>query len=137
MTRIVMRWSPDRTFVVTADGGYATPELAVLAPKTPRRLTVVSLFYRDANLGEPPPEYSGKGRPRVKGKDLPSPAEVVAGVERRQALEVAWYGGGRRRVEAVTGTGLWYKSGRPLVGLRWVFVHDKSGTHRDSYFFTT
>jgi hypothetical protein len=137
MIRILMRWVPDRTFVVTADGGYATHELAELAAKTPRRLTLVSLFYPDANPVEPPPEYSGKGRPRVKGKDLPSPAEVVAGVEQRQALEVAWYGGGRRRVETVTGTGPWYKSGRPLVGLRWVFVHDLSGTHRDSYFFTT
>src|SRR4051794_32367238 len=137
MIRILMRWCPDRTFVITADGGYATHELAELAATTPRRLTLVSLFYPDANLAEPPPEYSGKGRPRVKGKDLPSPAEVVAGVEKRQTLEVAWYGGGRRRVETVTGTGLWYKSGRPLVGLRWVFVHDLSGTHRDSYFFTT
>ena len=81
MVRILMRWFPDRTFVVTADGGYATHELAELAAKTPRRLTLVSLFYPDANLVEPPPEYSGKGRPRVKGKDLPSPAEVVA--ERR------------------------------------------------------
>jgi DDE superfamily endonuclease len=137
MIRILMRWFPDRTFVVTADGGYATHELAELAAKTPRRLTLVSLFYPDANLVEPPPEYSGKGRPRVKGKDLPSPAEVVAGVEPRPAQEVAWYGGGRRRVETVTGTGFWYKSGRPLVELRWVFVHDLSGTHRDSYFFTT
>jgi hypothetical protein len=137
LVRILMRWFPDRTFVVTADGGYATHELAELAARSSRRLTLVSLFYPDANLVEPPPEYSGKGRPRVKGKDLPSPAEVVAGVEQRQALEVAWYGGGRRRVQSVTGTGLWYKSGRPPVGPRWVFVHDKSGTHRDSYFFTT
>jgi hypothetical protein len=137
MVRILRRWFPDRPFVVTADGGYATHELAELAAKAPRRLTLVSLFYPDANLVEPAPEYSGKGRPRVKGEDLPSPAEVVEGTRSRQALEVAWYGGGRRRVEAVTGTGLWYKSGRPLVELRWVFVHDLSGTHRDSYFFTT
>jgi hypothetical protein len=137
MIRILMRWSPDRSFVVTADGGYATHELAELAAKTPQRLTLVSLFYPDANLVEPAPEYSGKGRPRVKGKGLPSPAEVVEGTQPRKALEVGWYGGGRRRVETVTGTGLWYKSGRPLVGLRWAFVHDLSGTHRDSYFFTT
>jgi len=52
-------------------------------------------------------------------------------------LEVAWYGGGRRRVEVVTGTGHWYKSGRPLVAVRWVFVRDLTGTHRDEYFFTT
>src|SRR5256885_9106656 len=58
----------------------------------------------DANLVAPPPDYSGKGRPRVKGDDLPDPAAVVRDAEARQALEVAWYGGGRRRVEVVTGT---------------------------------
>ena len=77
MVRILKRWFPDRTFVVTADGGYASHELAELAARTPRQWTLVSLFYPDANLVEPPPPYSGKGRPRVKGKDLPSPAEVV------------------------------------------------------------
>jgi hypothetical protein len=137
MVRILTRWFPDRTFVVAADGNYATHELAELAARAPQRLILVSLFYAAANLVQPPPKYSGKGRPRVKGKDLPSPAEVVADAKPRQTLEVAWYGGGRRRVEVVTGTGLWYKSGRPLVDLRWVFVHDLSGTHRDEYFFTT
>ncbi len=34
-------------------------------------------------------------------------------------------------------TGHWYKSGRGLVPRRWVFVRDRSGTHRDEYFFTT
>lgn len=68
---------------------------------------------------------------------MPDPAKVVQDTPQRPALEVAWYGGGRRRVEVVTGTGLWYKKTRPLVPLRWVFVHDLTGTHRDSYFFTT
>ncbi|AGA29047.1 IS701 family transposase [Singulisphaera acidiphila] len=137
LVRVLMRWFPDRTLVVTADGGYATHELAELAARTPKRLTLVSLFYPDANLVEPPPQYAGLGRPRVKGAKLPGPAEVVKGSQQRQALEVAWYGGGRRRVETVTGTGLWYKGGRPLVNVRWVFVHDRDGTHRDGYFFTT
>jgi len=137
MIRILMRWFPERSFVVTADGNYATHELAELAARAPRRLTLVSLFYANANLVQPKPEYSGSGRPRKKGKDLPSPAEIVESTKQRQALKVAWYGGGQRRVEVVTGTGLWYKSGRPLVNLRWVFVHDLSGTHRDGYFFTT
>jgi hypothetical protein len=137
MIRILMRWLPDRTFVITADGGYATHELAELAARTPRRLTLVSLFYPNANLVEPPPPYSGVGRPRVKGKDLPSPAEVVEATKHRKILQVGWYGGGRRKVEVVTGDGRWCKSGRPLVEVRWVFVHDLSGTHRDEYFFTT
>jgi hypothetical protein len=139
MVRILKRWFPDRTIVVAADGGYASHELAELTARTSRNWTLVSLFYPDANLVEPPPPYSGKGRPRIKGKDLPSPAEVVENTKRRQTLVVAWYGGGRRRVEIVTGTGLWYKKGRrrSLVSLRWVFVHDLTGTHRDQYFFTT
>ena len=42
-----------------------------------------------------------------------------------------------RRVATADGTGGWYKSGAGLVPLRWVFVRDLSGTHRDEYFFTT
>jgi hypothetical protein len=37
----------------------------------------------------------------------------------------------------VTGSGQWYRSGAGLAALRWVWVHDCSGTHRDEYFFTT
>jgi hypothetical protein len=33
--------------------------------------------------------------------------------------------------------GLWYKSGRGLVPLRWAFVRDLTGTHRDESFFAT
>jgi hypothetical protein len=50
---------------------------------------------------------------------------------------VRWYGGGTRLVSLAGGTGHWYKSGRGLVPLRWVFVRDREGTHRDEYFYTT
>jgi hypothetical protein len=50
---------------------------------------------------------------------------------------VAWYGGGRREVTAATGTGHWYKAGRGLVPVRWVYVHDRTGTHRDEYLYAT
>jgi DDE superfamily endonuclease len=137
MLRILIRWFPDRTFVCSADGNYAAHELAEVAAANPRRLTFVSKFYPDANLFEPPPPYSGQGRPRVKGRELPKPAQVVHDTPKRPALTVAWYGGERRRVEVVTGSGWWYKGGRPLIAVRWVFVRDRTGTHRDEYFFTT
>jgi DDE superfamily endonuclease len=137
MLRVLVRWFPGRRFVCTADGNYATHELAELAARDPDRLTYVSKFYPNANLVAPPPPYSGRGRPRVKGDDLPDPAAVVRDTATRPTLEVAWYGGGRRRVAVVTGAGLWYQGGRPLVPVRWVFVHDLTGTHRDEYFFTT
>jgi hypothetical protein len=135
--RIRRRWFPDRALVVTADGHSATHELAELAARAPRWLTWVSWFDPDAHLVGPPPESAGQGRPRVTGTDLPGPAEVVTGAEPRQALGVPWYGGGRRRVETMTGTGLWSRSGRRRVERRRVFVHDLSGTHRESSFFTT
>jgi hypothetical protein len=140
MLRILIRWFPDRRFVCCADGNYAAHELAEVAAVHPQRLTLVSKFYPHANLFEPPPPVPGKRpahRPRKKGKELPAPAQVVREATKRPVLTVAWYGGERRRVEVVTGTGSWYRSGRPLVPVRWVFVRDRSGTHRDEYFFTT
>src|SRR5262245_16028891 len=140
MLRILSRWFPDRRFVCCADGNYAAHELAEVAAASPQRLTLVSKFYPHANLFEPPPPVPGKRpapRPRKKGKELPDPAEVVRQTPQPPVLSVAWYGGGRRRVEVVTGVGLWYRSGRPLVPVRWVFVRDRSGSHRDEYFFTT
>jgi hypothetical protein len=133
---VLLRWFPRRRFLLTGDGNYATHELARFAARQGERLTLVSPFYADANLYEPPPPYTGRGRPRVKGAKLPTPQEVVTRSE-RIAWNVAWYGGGRRDVEVVTGTGHWYKAGQGLVALRWVFVHDVTGTHRDGYFLTT
>jgi hypothetical protein len=140
MLKVVLRWFPDRHFVFAGDGGYGTHELARTAAKRPQRLTLVSRFYADANLYEPPPVPPGKKpacRPRVKGAKLPSPAQVVAKTKERQKLNVAWYGGGRRDVEVVTGTAHWYRAGEGLTQVLWVYVHDCTGTHRDDYFFTT
>jgi hypothetical protein len=137
---VLLRWFPDRQFVCAADSNYATHDLAALAARHARRLTYVSHFYAAANLYEPPPPVAGKqpaGRPRKKGAKLPSPAAVVQHATRRQRLNVAWYGGGRRDVEVVSATGHWYQAGRPLVAVVWVWVHDCTGTHRDEYFFTT
>jgi hypothetical protein len=134
---VLLRWFPDRHFIASADGNYATHEVARLAARYPRRLTYVSHFYADANLYEPPPAYGGRGRPRRKGRKVPTPEQAVAAARRRRRLTVAWYGGGRRDVAVVTGTGQWYKSGQDLVPVRWVFVHDETGTHRDEYFFST
>ena len=39
MLLVLMRWFPDRKFVATADGNYATHELAELASRYSRRLT--------------------------------------------------------------------------------------------------
>ena len=140
LLRVLLRWFPQRSFHCAADGNFATHGLARLAGRYPERLTYLSHFYADANLYEPAPPVVGKkpaGRPRKKGRKLPAPAEVVKQAKHRQRLNVAWYGGGRRDVEVVTGTAHWYEAGAPLVAVLWVWVHDCTGTHRDEYFFTT
>jgi hypothetical protein len=136
---VLSHWFPERHFVCSADGNFATHDLARFAARHRRRLTLVSLFYADAALYAPPPAPTGakrKGRPRVKGARQPSPAAVVAGAS-RQRLKVAWYGGGRRDIAVVSGTGQWYRAGDGLVAVKWVYVEDRTGTHRPQYFFTT
>jgi len=137
---VLLRWFRQRRFVLTGDGDYATHELARFSARRRGRLTLVSKFYPNANLYEPAPVIQGKrpaNRPRKKGAKLPTPQEVVTTSKRTRLKKVAWYGGGIRNVEVVQGTGHWYKSGHGLVAVRWVFVRDLSGTHRDEYFMTT
>jgi hypothetical protein len=133
---VLLRWFPQRRFVLAGDGNYGSHEMARFASGRRGRLCLVSKFYPDARLYEPAPAYSGHGRPRVKGAKLPTPQEEVAR-SRRSHRNVAWYGGGRRDVACVSGAGHWYKAGEGLVLVLWVFVHDESGSHRDEYFFTT
>jgi hypothetical protein len=136
LLRLLLLRFPDRTFVFAGDSGYGTHAVARFCCRHRTRLTLVSKLHPDANLFDPPPPYAGTGRPRVKGARVPKPRQAAATAPRTR-LTVVWYGGGTRRVEAATGTGHWYKGGAGLVPIRWVFVHDATGTHRDEYLFTT
>jgi hypothetical protein len=136
LVAVLLRWFPRRHFVLVGDAGYGTHEVARFCLARRERLALVSKLHPEANLFEPPPPYTGKGRPRAKGAALPKPSQAVAGARLRRAV-VRWYGGGTRLVSLTGGSGHWYKSGRGLVPLRWVFVRDREGTHRDEYFYTT
>lgn len=116
LLRLVLRWFPDRQFLFAGDQNYGSHDMATLAPRSQGRLHLVSKFYPDARLYDPPPPYGGHYRPRVKGAKRPTPEEVVLQTPRRR-LNVAWYGGGRREVEVVSGTGYWYKAGEGLVAV--------------------
>jgi hypothetical protein len=135
----LMRWFPQRHFIFVGDSGYGTSETARFCHTHRRHLTLVSKFYSDAALYEPPPLRTRGtiGRPRVKGQKLASPQEVVAHTANRTPLTVAWYGGTMRDIEVITGTGHWYRIGEDLVAVRWVYVRDRTRTHRDEYVFTT
>jgi hypothetical protein len=139
LLRLLLRWFPGRSFRFAGDAGYGSHDMADFARRTEGRLHLVSKFHPKANLYQPPPPVVGKrpnGRPRQKGAKLPSPQQAVARSPRCRH-NVAWYGGGRRDVEVVSGVGHWYKGGAGLVPVRWVYVRDLSGTHREEYFYTT
>lgn len=133
------RWFPARHFILVGDSGYGTSETARFCRKHRQHLTLVRTLYGDAALYEPPPPHARRtmGRPRVKGQKLAFPQEVVATMANRTRLTVAWYGGSPRDLEVVTGTGPWYRIGEDLVEVRWVYVHDGTGTHRDESCLTT
>jgi hypothetical protein len=137
LLKLMLHWFPDRRFVFVGDSAYGTHEVARFCHRHHDRLCLISKIHPEANLFEPPSAYNGKGRPRIKGQRRPKPGEAVSAARRHKRLTVGWYGGGTRRVGALTGTGHWYKSGKGLVPILWVFVHDREGTHRDEYFYTT
>ena len=137
MLAALIHWFPERTFTLLGDGGYATVELACWCSRHKHHL--VSRLRIDAALYSPPPPRARKahGRPARKGRKIDSPGRTA---QRRNAAwknaTVDWYGGGRRRVRLLTGVGLWYNRGR-MVEIRWVYVVDREGTHRDDCIFST
>jgi DDE superfamily endonuclease len=134
-----MRWFPQRIAVFSGDGAFATHRLSQFAARYRQRFALVSKLVPDAALYEPPParKQGQTGRPRVVGKRLPSPKQAVTEAGKRTRHRVSWYGGGTRRVEVATGVGHWYRQGQGLVKIRWVYVHDLTGDHRDEYLYST
>lgn len=132
LLRMLERWFPERRFILIGDGGFNSHEFARAVS---RKSSLVSRFFKDAALHELPVQ-TGIGRPRVKGERLPTPEAATKQSELRET-SVEWYGGGRRKVALCSGEGHWYRQGRGLLWVRWVYVKDLSGTHREEYFFTT
>ena len=99
--RIVQRWLPERQIVVVADSSFAALEL--LAAVSGERLSVITRLRLDAALYTPAPKAipGQPGRPRKKGKRLPTLAEVAVNPKTRwQRITIArWYGETNRTIE--------------------------------------
>ena len=126
-------WLPDRSFALCADGAYAS-----LAGRDLPRMSVTSRMRRDAALYEAAPPRTGKrGRPRKKGKRLPTPAAMAAKLTDRTFTKVTLDWRGRPKELLVwSRPELWYSiNNEHLVQL--VIVRDPTGVCPDDYFFTT
>jgi DDE superfamily endonuclease len=120
------RWMPERQLVLVTDSGFSALEF--LAALLRQEITCVTRLRLDAALYEPaPPRRPGTlGRPRAKGRRLPTLAEVLATKTTRwQRVTVpGWYGEGDRIVEIRSNTAVWHHAGLPVVPIRWVLLRD-------------
>lgn len=161
---VLMSWFPQREFVFLGDGGRrgrslssrqfpvrcpchspwnipnanrpgrASHELAGFCGRYGDRCCLISKAAPDLRLFDRPPPYSGKGRPRVKGRPRAQPQAVVARGGLLQQT-VCWAGRDDHVVKTASASAHWYRCGAGLVPLVWVFIRDVSGTHRDEYLF--
>ena len=128
MLRLLARWLPTRSLVVVADHAFSA--LAFLDAVRPQ-VAVITRLRLDAARFEPaPPRRPGTvGRPRCKGKRVPTlQARLDDPNTPWQELTVnAWYARGKRTLQIVSDTAVWYHAGLPPVPIRWLVVKDPNG----------
>lgn len=136
--RVVQRWLPERELVVTADSSFAVLELLAALPE---KMALVTRLRLDAALYEPTPvRRPGQwGRPRKKGRRLPTLGQVVADPNTRwtRLTVPVWYSQPNRCLELTSDTAVWYHTGKPPVPIRWVLVRDPHGKFDPQAFLCT
>jgi hypothetical protein len=127
----VRKWLPDRYLMVVADASFAAIKLLVGLSQRKDPVHAIVRFRLDAALYEPAPEAvpGQRGRPRKKGKRLPTLEQVAQNPNTHwQKITVPdWYGEGPKTVEIVSATAVWYHSGMPPLPIRWVLIRDPKG----------
>jgi hypothetical protein len=122
---LVRRWLPTRELVVVGDHTYAALECL---DAVRHDVCVITRLRLDAALYAPaPPRQPGQnGRPRKKGKRLPTLEKVLTdAMTHWEPVTMAnWYGEGERRLQIASNTAVWYHSGKPVVPIRWVLIRD-------------
>lgn len=134
----LMRWLPDRRFILTGDYQVITHQTVAFAQRHADRVTVVGRLRGDANFYAPPanPNRSCRGGKAKKGRKVPSPGEQIKQLH-PQISEVAWYGGKRSKLRYVSQEALWYdRHSGSVTPIRWVGVlGDAERNLNDAFFF--
>jgi hypothetical protein len=136
----VRRWLPTRELIFVADSSFAAIELL----KQVSDLNSVSLITRlrlDAALYDEAAERKPgqRGRPRLKGKRRPTLQALADDpITAWTQLKIDnWYDEGEREVEVCTDTAVWYHTGMPPVGIRWLLIRDPQGKFDTQALLTT
>jgi hypothetical protein len=125
------RWLPDRQLVIVADSEFAAILWLFRLTQLPGELCLIVRLRLDAALYQPAPKRTAgaKGRPRKKGERLPTIEQVAANPETRWRRVTIrnWYGEGKRVIEIVSQTAVWFHGGQPPLPIRWVLIRDPKG----------
>lgn len=125
------RWLPGRQLVVLADASFAAIEFLWHMTQLANPICLITRLRLDAALyGPAPPRREGrKGRPRKKGARLPTLEQVLENSRTvwKRLTVPDWYGEGRRKVEIVSQTAVWFHNGLPPLPIRWVLIRDPKG----------
>ena len=124
----VRRWLPKRALIFVADSSYAALNFLHDCQTLPNPVTVITRLRLDAALYEPAPPYSGKGRPRKKGKRLPTPQQLVDDPNTAWVRwPFVWYNHQVRDIEISTHQAVWFHYGQPPVPIRFILIRDVAG----------
>ncbi|WP_428776647.1 IS701 family transposase [Vibrio sp.] len=109
-----------------ADYSYAALEFLHACQTMVNPVTIITRLRLDAALYKPAPPHSGKvGRPRKKGKRLPTLQAILDDRQTKwQSVKVRWYDGQTQFMEITSKTAVWYHNGIPPVPIRWVLIRD-------------
>jgi len=125
------RWLPGRKLVVVMDASFAAIDFLWQVAKLAHPITLIARFRLDAALYAPAPKRKPRqmGRPRKKGKRLPTLEQALKDTRThwRKVVIPDWYGQGRKKVEIVSSTAVWFHNGMPPLPIRWVLIRDPQG----------
>jgi hypothetical protein len=127
----VADWFPERRFRAVGDGFYAS-----LAGRDFPRTTIISRLQCNAEIYDLPkkPRKIARGRPRQKGRRLPSPQTMARRIHQWQTIKVRERGRIRTRWVYARKV-LWYRVLQTPILL--VISRDPQGKEDDDFFFTT
>jgi hypothetical protein len=127
----VRRWLPGRKLVVVMDASFAAIDFLWQVAKLAHPITLIARFRLDAALYAPAPKRKPRqmGRPRKKGKRLPTLEQALKDTRThwKKVVIPDWYGQGRKKVEIVSSTAVWFHNGMPPLPIRWVLIRDPEG----------
>ncbi len=135
---LIKKWLPQMNLVLVGDSSFAALDLLNAVRE---QVTVVSRLRLDAALyRKARARRKGQiGRPRKKGKRLPTLQVVIASPKTKwKSVTIGnWYGEKKRRIEIVSGKCVWYHTGKEAVPIRWVIIRDPQSKFETQAVFST